>query len=321
MDTPLTSAAPAELVSIVMPAYNAEQYIAASIESILAQTHTAWELWIVDDGSTDATRQVVEAYCQRDSRIHYLYQQNARQGAARNNAIAHATGQLLAFLDSDDLWLPHKLATQLVQLHSSGADLVFADAYVFYDSYEPGTDYKVLGAVPGIFTGQVGLEACLRSNPIPILTVLATKAAISRAGDFSENPKIQNAEDYHLWLRLLLTGSTLIGYPVILAAYRESYASVSGSDRINTQQVIEAKAELAQLFPASNPLIERSLEESIRENMYKFASYNSEAFFATVSRCLAITHRKNWKPLFTLYHTFSLQKLALRSFYFIFNYF
>src|SRR5262245_5671997 len=95
-----------------MPAYNAEKYIGAAIESVIAQTYADWELIVVDDGSTDNTAKVVRQVAARESRIKYLFQENCRLGKARNTAIQNSGGPLIAFLDSDDLWLPQKLEKQ-----------------------------------------------------------------------------------------------------------------------------------------------------------------------------------------------------------------
>lgn len=93
--------------SIVIPTYNRAAFLPKAIESVLNQTYTNWELIIVDDGSTDNTREVVSQY--NDGRITYIYQQNAERSAARNNGIAHAKGDYVCFLDSDNVMLPNRL--------------------------------------------------------------------------------------------------------------------------------------------------------------------------------------------------------------------
>ena len=95
--------------SIILPTYNRAHMIGKAIESVLAQTYTNWELLIIDDGSTDNTKQVIETYT--DNRIRYLYQQNAERSAARNNGIAHAQGQYICFIDSDDYYFANHLST------------------------------------------------------------------------------------------------------------------------------------------------------------------------------------------------------------------
>ena len=99
------------LVSVVMPAYNSEKYIAESIESVLNQTFKNFEIIVVDDGSTDNTRKIISDY--KDNRIRYYYQENLGSGAARNLGLSNSRGNWIAFLDSDDLWNPVKLEEQL----------------------------------------------------------------------------------------------------------------------------------------------------------------------------------------------------------------
>ncbi len=102
-------------VSIIMPNYNCENYIRESIDSVLNQTYSDWELLIVDDCSTDNSVEIIREYCERDSRIKlFVNEKNSGAAASRNLALREANGKWIAFLDSDDLWLPEKLEKQLV---------------------------------------------------------------------------------------------------------------------------------------------------------------------------------------------------------------
>src|SRR5512147_1419439 len=98
-------------VSVITPAYNAERFIAQTLDSVLAQTHGDWELVVADDSSTDGTASIAEDYARRDGRIRLLRMPgNQGQGPARNAALGVAHGDFVAFLDADDLWDPEKLA-------------------------------------------------------------------------------------------------------------------------------------------------------------------------------------------------------------------
>src|SRR5690625_4333075 len=102
------------LVSVITPAYNAERFIEETIESVLQQTYSEWEMIIVDDRSTDNTVAIIERYVKKDDRIKLIeLPDNSGSAVARNTAMDHARGRYLAFLDSDDLWLPEKLERQL----------------------------------------------------------------------------------------------------------------------------------------------------------------------------------------------------------------
>ena len=102
------------LVSIIMPSYNAENYIAESIESVLHQTYSNWELVITDDRSSDRTPEIVQAYCQKDSRIDFVIaKRHTGIAGTRNQCLARVKGRFVAFLDNDDLWVPEKLEKQV----------------------------------------------------------------------------------------------------------------------------------------------------------------------------------------------------------------
>ena len=111
------------MISVVLPSYNRAHILPRAIESILGQTYKDIELIIVDDGSSDNTAEVVGSFS--DSRIVYVRQENAGACAARNNGIAHARGDYIAFQDSDDIWHQDKLEKQLATLQNTGADIVF----------------------------------------------------------------------------------------------------------------------------------------------------------------------------------------------------
>ena len=101
-------------VSIITPAYNAEKYLPATIESILSQTHKKWELLITDDASTDSTEKIIRDYQNKDPRIKYFkLKKNSGPAIARQTSINNRNGNIIAFLDSDDVWLPMKLEMQL----------------------------------------------------------------------------------------------------------------------------------------------------------------------------------------------------------------
>ena len=123
-------------VSVIMPAYNGAKYISAAISSVQAQTFSGWELLIIDDGSTDATAEVVKKHL-ADSRILYVAQSNRGQAAARNRAIALAKGEWIAFLDQDDLWLPEKLQLQLAAAEREHGDVVLLGRVLDRSKWKP----------------------------------------------------------------------------------------------------------------------------------------------------------------------------------------
>jgi teichuronic acid biosynthesis glycosyltransferase TuaG len=208
-----------DLVSIIMPAYNAEKYIAASIESVLAQTFSDWELIVVDDGSTDSTATVVQEFATSDPRVRYIFQENGRLGKARNTGISNSTGRLIAFLDSDDLWLPTKLEVQTRAMAENNADVVYSKSYVFCDE-NIDDETQTLPSSAGKFSGPDFFDSLIRYPQIPVLTVLFKRSALDRVGLFEEGKAYHGCEDYDLWLRLARAGLVFYGMPDVLARYR-----------------------------------------------------------------------------------------------------
>lgn len=269
------------LVSIVMPAYNGELFIAKAIESVLSQTYPCWELLIVDDGSKDGTKEIILKYCEKDRRIKYYYQQNGRQGKARNLALKHAKGEYIAFLDCDDLWLTNKLEYQINQITQNNFDLIFSGSYIFEDDFEK-EPRKKMDCDAGVFYGTDALSKFMIRNRIPALTVLLKAEAIKKVGGFTEKPDIQNAEDYHLWLRLLLDGRKFYGSSEQLAAYRNNVNSSTGSDPYATKSAIAALLDIRQYFPAYNKQIKIGLKEYLRNYHYSKNNWHKKEYRALI---------------------------------------
>lgn len=310
------------LVSVITPAYNAAKTLSRTIESVRQQSHSNWELIVIDDGSIDTTRSVVESYCVADNRIKYLYQENGRQGKARNTGLRAANGTYVAFLDADDIWLPQKLELQLDKITSSAAELVFTDAYVFRTDQEAERELDKLGRMniaPATYEGEEGLNKFLIYNRVPTLTVLARKDAIFRAGCFTEYGPVQNAEDFHLWIKMLINGCIFIGMEAPLALYRKHDASVSDASGSNHVQVIEAKLALIKEFPLHQQLITDSLPITIGYSLSEVSKWDDGRFYDTISYYLSLLNKKAWSPLFAGYRLLKLRALSARSFYFIIN--
>lgn len=221
-----------------MPAYNSEDYIKASIESVINQSYTNWELIVIDDGSTDNTSLVVKSFQEKNDKIKYFFQENGKQAKARNYGIRKSSGNILAFLDSDDLWLPNKLEYSLSLFDLEKYDLLFTEAYFSSDKLidiEFG-NYQKLGVFFGDFHGNVALQKFIERNRIPILTVLVKRDKVISVGGFDES--CVPAEDYDLWIRLLINGSSFIAIDKVLSIYRLQNNSSTAIDRFATKAVI-----------------------------------------------------------------------------------
>jgi len=202
-----------------MPAHNAERYIAESIQSVLDQTYGNWELVVVDDGSTDKTAETVQRFVASENRVKYVFQQNSRQGKARNTGIGKSQGSLIAFLDSDDLWFPEKLERQVQTLIDTKADVVYSDVVIFYEAGAgPGpTEFSIAA---GKIEGSQIFDLLLMQNRIPVASVILRKEIFNIAGPFEESEPYQSCEDYDLWLKLAAHGASFYGMTTKLVRYR-----------------------------------------------------------------------------------------------------
>jgi glycosyltransferase involved in cell wall biosynthesis len=219
-----------------MPAFNCERYIAEAIESVIAQTFESWELLVVDNGSSDSTKAIAESYARLDQRIQVMHEPRPGAAAARNLGINEARGRYIAFLDSDDMWLPRKLAVQLDALTQSGAALCYS-AYSKIDHLgRRGTEVITVPT-------HVTYHGLLKTCDIGCLTaVYDTKQTgkqlmpeVELRNDYALWLKILRRvghEDYAFWLRLLKPlkhDNRTIGIKEPLALYRENRFSLSGN--------------------------------------------------------------------------------------------
>lgn len=206
-----------DFVSIITPCYNSANYIRDTIESVLKQTHTAFELIIVDDGSSDDSCEIVETYQRADSRIILLKQgKNMGPAQARNAGIAIAKGRYIAFIDSDDIWLEKKLERQIAFMKQKLAPISFT-AYKRIDAN--GYLISELVQVPD----RINYRALLKSNVMGCLTVIYDVSIVGK----QFMPDIQKRQDHGLWLKILRNGHTAYGLNEDLARYRIGPYSVS----------------------------------------------------------------------------------------------
>jgi glycosyltransferase involved in cell wall biosynthesis len=183
-------------VSIIIPTYNRAHLIAETILSALEQSLADREIIVVDDGSTDETSEVLRTF---EDKVIYIRQANSGPAKARNTGIRMARGKYIAFLDSDDIWLPEKLELQcqaLQQNHSQG--LVFTDVMWFSNGQVivPSLREKYQ-----LHTGNV-FEKLLFDNWIATSSVVVKKECLEEVGGFDEDPQIMFVEDWNLWIRL-----------------------------------------------------------------------------------------------------------------------
>lgn len=206
------------LVSIITPIYNSENFLEQCIQSVISQTYKNWEHILVDDCSTDKSADIILECAEKDSRIKYIkLNKNSGAGIARNTAIEAAKGKYIAFLDSDDLWYPEKLEKQLNFMQKNDYHFSFTDYDVIDVTGNKLSNYIKCKPI-------VTYKSALYKNPIGCLTV------IYNADFFGKQymPAIRKRQDYALWLRLLkITNGYGLGD--CLSSYRIGNDSISSN--------------------------------------------------------------------------------------------
>ena len=242
------------MISVVIPLYNKEKSIASTLQTVLNQTFTDYEIVIVNDGSTDNS--VIEVEKVQDDRIRLIHQQNAGVSAARNRGIEEAKGELIAFLDADDEWKPEYLATQY-QL-----SLKYPECSVFACNYE---SRDVMGRVTptlihrlpfveedGILTNYFEVASC-SNPPICSISIMVKKQAMQAIGGFPLG--IKSGEDLLTWARLAVNG--MIAYskrPLAVFIFDERIFNADQKQRM-PESVDVVGNELFKLYKANPGIV------------------------------------------------------------------
>ena len=230
------------LVSIIMPSYNTAGYISKSIESVLAQTHKNWELLIVDDCSSDNTDEIVRPYLS-DARIKYFKNEhNSGAAISRNRALREAKGKWVAFLDSDDLWLPEKLEKQIRFMVDNSYAFTFTD----YSMTLNGIRRPYVYTAPNVITKHKLKDYCYFST----ITVMYDR---ERVGLIQIEPVKKN-NDYAMWLRII-EKTRCYRLPECLSIYNKHDGSISSGSKLKLikhhyilWRVAEHKCKVSALF-------------------------------------------------------------------------
>ena len=209
-------------VSVVIPAYNSAEYVAETLDSALKQRFREHEIIVVNDGSPDS-KDLERAIGPQLENLIYIKQRNAGAGVARNTGIEHARGDIIAFLDADDIWMPDFLASQFVFMERNAYEMVYCDALLI--GMQSAYRRTFMETAPSVGEANFDSILDLRCNVITSGT-MARKSAIIEAGSF-ETERVR-AHDFHLWLRMAKNG-TKIGYQrKQLLKYRVHVDSLSG---------------------------------------------------------------------------------------------
>lgn len=212
------------LVSVIMPSYNSEKYLSHTLNSVLAQNFQRWELLVVDDCTTDNANTLIETYVAKDSRIRLIrLAENGGAAAARNKAIELARGRYIAFLDSDDRWLPDKLEKQIHFMQDNN----FAFSYSAYEKLDEQGNIVCVVGVPE----KVSYTDLLKVCSIGCLTAIYDAEKLGKI----YMPLIRKRQDLGLWLRILKQVPYGYGLNEVLAQYQLRSDSISANKRSAAQ--------------------------------------------------------------------------------------
>lgn len=225
-----------ELVSIVTPTYNAENYLKYTIESVLSQTYQNWEMLIVDDCSTDNTVAIIKSYIEKDNRITLIeLDKNSGAAVARNTAIEKASGRYIAFLDSDDRWLPNKLEKQIGFMQNNN----YAFTYTAYEKINESGEYAGNVGIPD----KVNYADLLKVCSIGCLTAVYDTKALGKI----YMPLIRKRQDLGLWLKILKQIPYAYGLNEVLAQYQLRSDSISANKKEAAKFTWKLYREVEQL--------------------------------------------------------------------------
>jgi teichuronic acid biosynthesis glycosyltransferase TuaG len=212
------------LISVIMPSYNHGSFIGDAVASVLSQTHRNLELIVVDNFSTDSTADVLSRFDDPRLQVH-RFDNRGVIAAGRNHGLAHARGEWVAFLDSDDSWLPHKLERQAAHVTVPGVSCIASD---FVPIGDIAFCKKHIHFAPGQQFRDYSFEEVAMANPVMTSSAMVQRSVLQDAGGFDESRDLCFIEDWDLWLRMAKTGAIrvlneeLIRYRIVMKKGRDT---------------------------------------------------------------------------------------------------
>jgi glycosyltransferase involved in cell wall biosynthesis len=242
----------APLVSVIIPAYNAERFIARTLESVLNQTYKNIEVLVVDDGSSDRTPEIVHHFAEIDSRITLFQQSNAGVAAARNLAIQHAKGAFIAPLDADDIWYPTNLEKQVQCLAQSDASvgLVYSWSIDIDEADQPVDGFHAARIEGNVFTTLLCHNFIANAS-----ATLIRRSCLEKVGGYNcqlRELDAQGCEDWDLYLRIAeayqfrAVPEFLVGYRKVLSSMSRNYATMARSHALMLQFARKRRPETSE---------------------------------------------------------------------------
>lgn len=249
------------LVSVILPVYNAEKFLSDAIDSILSQTYTLFELIIIDDGSKDASLDIIKERAKQDSRIAFSSRENKGLTFTLNELISKCNGKYIARMDADDISFPERFALQVDLLEKSKSDIC-GGHYLAIDEQNKKID-------------SILVPLCKKSFLVNLsLTVPFAHGSVMMRKDFLDKNKLQyggrgyhSAEDYDLWSQFLSLGATFCNVDAFIFAYREYATSISKSNTKNLKN--DAKKISKNIICQNHKQLEISLEYLSKQSLSK----------------------------------------------------
>jgi teichuronic acid biosynthesis glycosyltransferase TuaG len=236
-----------ETVSAIIPVYNASRYVGGAIESALRQTYGSMEVVVVDDCSTDGSREIISWYASKDDRVVcHLQERNQGVAVARNVGLDVASGRYVAFLDSDDIWRPEKIARQVELMRSTGAGICFTAIEIVDEENRLIKGKRHVKA-------RIGYRFLLRNTMIATSSVMVDRNIVGRF----HMPLARSGQDYATWLLLMRSGLDAYGIDEPLVRYRRIARSLSANKWDSVKQVWRIQTEqegISRLNAAINVL-------------------------------------------------------------------
>ncbi|CAN5396842.1 hypothetical protein BH11PSE9_BH11PSE9_01580 [soil metagenome] len=305
-------------ISVVIPCFNAARYVVAAVSSVLAQVWPELEIIVVDDGSSDASAEAVRSAFPSAAfpSVTVLQQPNQGVAAARNFGIRHATGEWVAFLDADDIWLPGKLQAQIDLLQGHPSARMAYSAWQVWQSEEPAPqrpdEWLALPADEARWAGPSGwiYPQLLLDCEVWTSTVIARRSLFDEIGVFDTTLRV--GEDYDLWLRASRV-TPILRVPRPLALYRQHATSITrGAPPDNYRGIVVSRALAKWGYAQEQVHADRSqVDRALAKSWSDYAAANLEAGHLARARHGVMsslradpTHAGAWK---------ALVRMALRS--------
>lgn len=257
-------------VSVIIPAYNAETLLARAIRSVEAQSFRDYELVVVDDGSTDRTHEVARAF----HSVRYVSGAHLGEAGARNRGLEEAVGELVAFLDADDEWLPEKLARQVAFMKTRASSFSYTDSYVVRDGSR--VRYSTLARPrQGEILAPL-IDDWLDQAFLLPTEVMASRALLQSAGGFETGLPSPGHVDYGLWLKLAIRGTRFDYIDEPLALWYRGHESVSS----NAVEMVERYRSALRYFSSTYDFPAEAHERIARTLARSNATLAAELFKA-----------------------------------------